>query len=306
MHATQPQGASCPELTRRFDGLPETEADRRFFDLRASGYTGWIDQDGYPVTDLDAWLKQALSRRDATPGQFVSDGSDGYVVTPAGLRALDDAQADAEAVPGEAPGNAAQVLRSAALYLERHGWVQGAYYDPTATVFTPAADMVGAIAMVCYGGPCEAPAQHFDDPGFLDFEEAVLHLDRYLLVEDGSESYEFNDAVGRQLADVLRVLRDAAGRPAEELIDALRAIDAQNADLANRVKLFTPAGIWADSQKEPDPGADPGPAHVDYPHEPGTLYDCQACEAACFCAGGFQCVHCALQAERDGDGGDRE
>jgi hypothetical protein len=74
--------------------------------------------------------------------------------------------------------------------------------------------------MVCYGGPVDAPAQHFDDPGFLDFEEALLHLDRYLMVEDGSESYEFNDAKGRQAEDVCRVLRDAASRPAEELIDA--------------------------------------------------------------------------------------
>ncbi len=36
------QGAS-----RRLDGKPETDADRRFFDLRTSGYTGPIDQDGY-------------------------------------------------------------------------------------------------------------------------------------------------------------------------------------------------------------------------------------------------------------------
>jgi hypothetical protein len=28
------------------------------------------------------------------------------------------------------------------------------------------------------------------------------------------------------------------------------------------------------------------------------LYDCPACGAACFCTDGFQCVHCALQAER--------
>ncbi|GHH57659.1 hypothetical protein [Lentzea cavernae] len=32
--------------TRRWDGEPETEADKRFFDLRDSGYTGPIDQDG--------------------------------------------------------------------------------------------------------------------------------------------------------------------------------------------------------------------------------------------------------------------
>jgi hypothetical protein len=32
--------------SRRFDGKPETEADKRFFNLRESGYTGPINQDG--------------------------------------------------------------------------------------------------------------------------------------------------------------------------------------------------------------------------------------------------------------------
>src|SRR6266511_3934037 len=36
--------------TRRVDGKPETDADRRFFDLRESGYRGPIDQDGYAAT----------------------------------------------------------------------------------------------------------------------------------------------------------------------------------------------------------------------------------------------------------------
>jgi hypothetical protein len=40
--------------TRRVDGQPETEADKRFFDLRESGYSGPIDQDGYAVSDLPA------------------------------------------------------------------------------------------------------------------------------------------------------------------------------------------------------------------------------------------------------------
>lgn len=39
--------------SRRVDGKPETDADRRFFDLRESGYRGPIDQDGRPVTDPD-------------------------------------------------------------------------------------------------------------------------------------------------------------------------------------------------------------------------------------------------------------
>lgn len=35
--------------SRRVDGKPETERDRRFFDLRESGFRGPIDQDGNAV-----------------------------------------------------------------------------------------------------------------------------------------------------------------------------------------------------------------------------------------------------------------
>ncbi len=40
--------------------------------------------------------------------------------------------------------------------------------------------------------------------------------------------------------------------------------------------------------------------HSDYPHEPGTLHDCAACEAECFCdPGSTACVHCAIRRERN-------
>ena len=196
MNATQsPYGTTAQPASRCWDGSPETDADRRFFDLRDTGYAGPINQDGYPVSDP------------ADPASVITT---------------------------EPP---ARVLLDAATYLERHGWIQGAYYDATAQTFTPAACLVGAIGMVCYGGPVDAPAHHFDDPGFLDFEEAVLHLDRYLLVENSSESYEFNDARGRRVEDVTHVLRDAAARPAEELTDALKAIDVLNAENARLADL---------------------------------------------------------------------
>jgi hypothetical protein len=39
--------------------------------------------------------------------------------------------------------------------------------------------------------------------------------------------------------------------------------------------------------------------HADYPHFPGSLFDCEACEAECFCVPGeTECVYCALLAER--------
>jgi hypothetical protein len=37
--------------SRNWDGSPETDADRRFHDLRDSGYTGPIDENGSPVAE---------------------------------------------------------------------------------------------------------------------------------------------------------------------------------------------------------------------------------------------------------------
>ena len=119
------------------------------------------------------------------------------------------------------PVTPVRVLRDAAAYLDRHGWIQGSYYDQTATVFTPAACLVGAISMVCYGGPVEAPAQHFDDPGWAAFEATVAYLDLYLYLRFGhvpSEPsasvpmnvYDFNDVPGRIGEDVVQVLNEAA------------------------------------------------------------------------------------------------
>jgi hypothetical protein len=39
-------------------------------------------------------------------------------------------------------------------------------------------------------------------------------------------------------------------------------------------------------------GSPEGPEHADYPHEPGRLYGCPACEAACHCTpGDAECVY---------------
>jgi hypothetical protein len=104
----------------------------------------------------------------------------------------------------------ARTLRAAAYYLSRHGWVQGSYYDGSATVFTPAACLVGAIAMVCYGGPVEAPAQHFDTPEWVDFEAAFAVLDEHTMRVYGMDAYSYNDAPGRSVTDVLTDLHTAA------------------------------------------------------------------------------------------------
>lgn len=46
-----PVAQSQMAATRRVDGRPEAAADRKFFDLRESGYRGPIDQNGDKVTD---------------------------------------------------------------------------------------------------------------------------------------------------------------------------------------------------------------------------------------------------------------
>jgi hypothetical protein len=234
MHATQPQGGACPE--------PRRDPDE------SAGYLAGLFTDPDRFRTWVATAANTAAQPITTPDESQTEQvqPDGYVVTDAGVQALAKTS-DAETTDAAAEVIPARVLRSAALYMERYGWIQGSYYDATAGVFTPAACLVGAIGMVCYGGPVEAPAQHFDDPGFLDLEQAVLHLDRYLLVHDGSESYEFNDANGRRVEDVLHVLRQAADTGAEELLDAIRAIDATNAQMAVLVDLLTPRGIWGDN-----------------------------------------------------------
>jgi hypothetical protein len=213
-------GADPTRPTRRVDGRPETDADRRFFDLREAGYTGPIDQDGFAVNEL------------TIPPATVAEP-----VTPA------------------------VTLRAAARYLDRYGWVQGSYYDGTATVFTPSCCLVGALGMVCYGGPVDAPALNHDDPGFGEFHDAYEYLDLYLLARYELVAYEFNDARGRTADQVTAALRAAADE-------------------------------W-------DRHHQPVVSHVDYPHQPGALYDCPACEATCFCADGVVCVHCAIDAEAE-------
>jgi hypothetical protein len=113
--------------------------------------------------------------------------------------------------PAPAAATVPRTLRDAAAYLARHGWIQGAYYDSDASGSNPAACTVGAIAMVCYGGPQPAPALMFDKPGYLEFEAAVSYLDATLRDECDQESvYTWNDDRARTLKDVLQVLVEVA------------------------------------------------------------------------------------------------
>lgn len=50
--------------SRNWDRSPETPADTRFHDLRAEGWRGPVDQDGYLVVDVDDWIRDQMIYRE--------------------------------------------------------------------------------------------------------------------------------------------------------------------------------------------------------------------------------------------------
>jgi hypothetical protein len=293
-----PFGTPC-QATRRVDGTPETDADRRFFDLRGAGYTGPIDQDGYAVADpaVDVsrvcWACGDSLPEDHSGRLLCADCArlpedlvtvpvtvpEAYPVVSLAARVHDGTYCRHSGQPHFGPCIAPKpavptrpaegwtvgtTLRAAADYLDRYGWVQGDYYDTTASTFTPAACLVGAVGVVCYGGPVAAPAMAFDDPGFGDFEAALAFLDDYLarvrpadVDPDDVNAYSVNDTPGRTKVQVTTMLRAAA-------------------DEYDRVQT--------------------GLVHVESPHRLGSLRNCPACTATCYCPKpGVACVHCANQ-----------
>ncbi|WP_203935608.1 DUF6197 family protein [Planosporangium mesophilum] len=110
----------------------------------------------------------------------------------------------------------AQTLRGAALYLERHGWIQGDYYRPDATGPFPPACAVGAIRMAAFGSritddDCIA-AEMRDHARAIDVLVDFLDLtdpppwDTY-----GDPSpFTWNDVPGRTADEVTATMRGAA------------------------------------------------------------------------------------------------
>jgi hypothetical protein len=116
----------------------------------------------------------------------------------------------------------ADTLRGAALYLERHGWTQGDYYDysdtdGTGSGLTPKACAHGAIAIAAYGSPVEIPS-HANRAERPDFAVAAAIFDDYIRVvvapttddPDDLAGIWWNDADGRTATEVIAALRAAA------------------------------------------------------------------------------------------------
>ncbi|MDG4778993.1 hypothetical protein O7614_04955 [Micromonospora sp. WMMD961] len=127
--------------------------------------------------------------------------------------------------PTTAPVTPADLLRMAALYLRRHGWTQGSYYDiyEPADHLTPPACAAGAIGIACAGHRVE----HFSQLGpdtladylgtlgaFVDYLDTIAPI--FLVDEDGhllgewDSPYSWNDDPARTAEQVITALEAAA------------------------------------------------------------------------------------------------
>ena len=87
--------------TRRPDGKPETDADTRFFDLRESGYTGPIDQDGNVAPEPeDAAMPTAETIRYTADTIVLGHGRDQWHVLLIRRAADHDTEPGKWALPG--------------------------------------------------------------------------------------------------------------------------------------------------------------------------------------------------------------
>ncbi|MER7460938.1 hypothetical protein [Micromonospora sp. NPDC126480] len=126
--------------------------------------------------------------------------------------------------PTTAPVNTpADLLRMAALYLRRHGWHQGTYYDTSTDTVTPPACAAGAIGIACAGHRVEHFSQLAPDTladylatlgALVDYLDASYPL--FLVDEDGfvidehTSPYSWNDDPLCTAELVIAALEDAA------------------------------------------------------------------------------------------------
>jgi hypothetical protein len=111
----------------------------------------------------------------------------------------------------------AETLRCAALYLQRHGWIQGGYYRRRDGIAQPPACALGAIGMAVHGQPLVNPLDA-DLAGWWEINRAYNALNDYLVrfgYVDDNDEYEdviatWNDETGRLSGSVIATLNLAA------------------------------------------------------------------------------------------------
>ncbi|MEV0427907.1 hypothetical protein [Micromonospora sp. NPDC050495] len=127
--------------------------------------------------------------------------------------------------PALAPVTPADLLRMAALYLRRHGWHQGTYYNALfpSDFPTPPACAAGAIGIACAGHRVEHFAQ-LDPDALADYLATLAALVDYLdtheplflvdedgfVIDEHTSPYSWNDDPARTAEQVITALDAAA------------------------------------------------------------------------------------------------
>jgi hypothetical protein len=173
----------------------------------------------------------------------------------------------------------AHTLRASAGYLLHYGWLQDDMFD-NPELPTPAACALGAIRMAVIGTP-DVWAEHITPCVLGAFDAAVRVLADHVMQVYTDPLIRPDDDVDQDdLEQVIIRFNDDQDRIASHVIAALNGA----ADDWDRIHAANAASLRP-------------VVHVDYPHQPGTLYDCPVCETRCFCDDSFVCVHCTLDAD---------
>ena len=132
-------------------------------------------------------------------------------------------------------------------------------------------------------------------PGYLPTDDSPPVFDTareawdYLLGERrDAEDYAIEDGEGEGYSATFNILEQlASGNDVSDLTGV------DSSDLTGSVVGDTPGAEW--SRANDDLGlvyTVTELTHVNYPHEPGRLYDCPACESSCHCKPGeTECIY---------------
>jgi hypothetical protein len=116
----------------------------------------------------------------------------------------------------------ADILRAAALYLQRHGWYQRDYYARSSTALFPPACATGAIRMAVYGRRiCGITDMTTDE--YRAVVGALVHLATYLDDTFPTAGTDLDAELELCAIGVISVWNDATWRTVDEVIGELEA-----------------------------------------------------------------------------------
>ena len=116
--------------------------------------------------------------------------------------------------PGMSP---AELLRGAALYLWRHGWMRGDFFDLLDDQPFPRACALGAINICAHGRPILGSDDTAEDALTDAAIRAMRVLAGYL-----DPDYDTGDSLHASAIDIVAAYNDQEHMTAEEIVDTLR------------------------------------------------------------------------------------